>query len=73
MKKSLFLLVAAMTLGLLAGCGDGRKEASQAEIQDANATRAAAIDNDPTLTPEQKEIQKSRLGGMGGGSTQAPR
>lgn len=65
MNRTLPYLAAVLALGLLAGCGDGRKEPSAADVDAANAARVKAIDEDPTLTPEQKEAMKSRLGGVG--------
>ena len=60
------LCLAGLSLGL-AGCsGNPTNEASAAEVQKSNADRKAAIDNDATLTPEQKEAYKAHLGGAAG-------
>jgi len=56
----LCLIVAAFLLG----CGDdSNRVVSPAESQAADVKRQAFIDNNPNLTPEQKAIMKSHMGG----------
>ncbi|HSI72006.1 MAG TPA: hypothetical protein VK934_02420 [Fimbriimonas sp.] len=55
-----------IVFGILAagvGCSSNpTNEPSVQAIEDANASRAAAIDNNPNYTPEQKAIMKQRMG-----------
>jgi|GEM_PF-2394027 len=68
MKRIALFAAAIATFALMAGCGDGRKEASKTEIDEANIARVKAIDDDPSLTAEQKTAMKARLGGVGTGT-----
>jgi uncharacterized protein YceK len=63
-KIGLFLLVGA----LLAGCSSNpTNEPSDKEINDAVAKKMKAIDDDPSMTPEQKaELKKHVAGPVGG-------
>lgn len=66
-------IVAWTALGLVAcgGCGDPRtQEPSQDEIREAVEKRRKAIDDDPNLSPEVKEMLKSRITGGGVGQPQ---
>lgn len=62
MNKILVLILVA-SLGLVAaGCtSNPTNEPSAQEIVDANSKRAAAIDADPSMTPEQKAKMKEML------------
>jgi len=66
--------IALLTLSLfVAGCDSNpTNEPSEAAIKEANVKRAAAIDNDPKLTPEQKAKMKQVLH-LDGNSGPAPR
>jgi hypothetical protein len=56
---------------VLAGCqGDQTNAPSVKAVEDANAKRIEAIDNDPRLTPEQKAAMKAHIGGVTGGAAQ---
>lgn len=58
----LTLLALAFSTALMVGCsGNATNEPSVAAIEDANAKRAAAVDNDPLLTPAQKAEMKSHM------------
>ncbi len=55
------------------GCGeatDSSNAPSPDAIKKANADRAAAIDKDPTISPEGKKSMKEHLGLDKGGPTQ---
>jgi hypothetical protein len=60
------LITASAFAGLIlsiGGCSSNpTNEPSASAIQDANAARAAAIDNNPNYTPEQKAVMKQRMG-----------
>lgn len=76
MRMRLLLPCAALIGGLfLAGCDDNPTNApSEEAVKKSNADRAAAVDNDPSLTPEQKELMKSHMGlGPKGAATPAER
>ena len=63
LKKILLLM---LPLAALAGCDSNPTNApSDAEIKSADVKRAAAIDADASMTPQQKAEMKSRLG-LGG-------
>lgn len=65
--KPLLILLLALSI-LVGGCDNNpTNEPTQAAIDKANADRAAAIDNDPKLTPEQKETMKQMMGLTPGG------
>ncbi len=68
MKRAFPFLTLAL---LLAGCSSNpTNEPSAGAIQDANQKRAAAIDADPNMSPEQKQKMKEMLklnGTQGGG------
>jgi hypothetical protein len=57
-------IAAACLIALSVGCGDGRNAPSASAVEEANNQRRAAIDKDPSLSPEQKESLKSHLGGV---------
>ncbi len=62
MNKS-WILAFALGLGLVAGCDSNpTNEPSKDAIEKANADRTAAIDNDATLSPEQKAKMKEMMG-----------
>ncbi|MEJ5171241.1 MAG: hypothetical protein WHU10_09655 [Fimbriimonadales bacterium] len=62
---------AALGLAFGAGCGDPRtQEPSQDEIREAVEKRRKAIDDDPNLSPEVKEMLKARITGGGVGQPQ---
>lgn len=60
-----FLLVGALAgAAFLGGCGpnaNATNEPAPADIDKANAARAAAIDNDPKMTQAQKDEMKKHL------------
>jgi hypothetical protein len=66
MRQRRRLLISALAAGLLlaiVGCDSNpTNEPSKQAIDEANAARAAAIDNDPKKTPEQKETMKRMMG-----------
>ncbi|MCA1948235.1 MAG: hypothetical protein LDL56_09165 [Armatimonadetes bacterium] len=62
---------AALGLVVCVACGDPRtQEPSQDEIRAAVEKRRKAIDDDPNLSPEVKEMLKSRITGGGVGQPQ---
>ncbi len=68
MKKSHLILVPVFAA--LLGCqGDPTNAPTAQAVEDANKARIEAIENDTTLTREQKDMMKSRLGGVTGGAT----
>jgi hypothetical protein len=58
------LLLALMFVGPLAGCGEKPKYADPEEIKVADDNRIRAIENNPNLTPQQKEFQINRIRGQ---------
>ena len=57
------LITAVCLFAVLIGCsGNPTNEPSASDIQKANIDRAAAIDNDPKLTAEQKAQMKEAMG-----------
>ncbi|MFN3683014.1 MAG: hypothetical protein ACK41F_03660 [Fimbriimonadaceae bacterium] len=72
MKNGAWIVgIVALGLVLGAGCGDPRtQEPSQDEIREAVEKRRKAIDDDPNLSPEVKEMLKSRITGGGVGQPQ---
>ncbi len=57
------LITIACLAAVLIGCsGNPTNEPSAADVKKANDARAAAIDNDPTFTPEQKQKMKEAMG-----------
>jgi hypothetical protein len=67
MKNLRNLWVFALGVLLVACSSNPTNAPSQSEVDESNKTRAAAIDNDPSLTPEQKNLQKQMLGLTPGG------
>ena len=63
--KTVHLLIALCLMAaalLTAGCmGNATNEPSAADVQKYNDRRAAAIDADPSLTPEGREKMKEML------------
>lgn len=56
------LLPLALFSLMAAGCDSNpTNEPSKSEIDEANAARAAAIDNDPSITPEGKKKMKEMM------------
>jgi hypothetical protein len=69
--KYLAMILAVCGLGLMVGCDSNPTNAPTKEaVADANAARAKAIDDNPNLTPQQKQQQKEMMGltGKGPGS-----
>ena len=59
----LTLVGAALAGAILAGCGSDNAAPDPVASKKADETRQALIDNQPGLTPEQKAIMKSHMGG----------
>lgn len=59
--KTLLALFAVASLAGWGCFGNPTNEPTLAEIQEADRAREAAIDNDPTLTPEQRELMKQHM------------
>lgn len=70
LKKAFILLV--IPFATLVGCGDNNptNAPTDAELKNADVKRAAAIDADKSMTPQQREEMKKRLGLSGGASGQ---
>ncbi len=63
-------LISLLCLVAILGCsGNPTNEPSASDIQKANDNRAAAIDNDPKLTPDQKAKMKEMMGLSGNRQT----
>lgn len=60
--RSLLPLVALSVLTGWGCTGNQANEPGQTAIQEAEDARQAAIDNDPNLTPEQREAMKQHMG-----------
>lgn len=57
-------LIAILAAGCLTGCSSNPTNAPTVEeAKAADASRAAAIDNNPNLTPQQKAAIKSHMNG----------
>jgi len=70
MLKNIPLVTGLLVLfaGLLAGCDNNPTNApSKVDVAAADAARAKAVDDNPKLTPEQKEAQKRMMGLLPGG------
>lgn len=66
MKRICALILAALVASIgLVGCGDSNptNEPSQADIDKAVENKFKHVDNDPNLTPEQKEEMKKHMSG----------
>jgi hypothetical protein len=77
MQRSKHLLVSGgigfLMIGVvLAGCGDATNAPSADAVQKANDDRRAAIDNDPKMSPADKEKMKEMMGLSKGGAQAAP-
>lgn len=60
------LITVVCLAAVLVGCsGNPTNEPSAADVKKANDARAAAIDNDASLSPEQKAKMKEMMG-LGG-------
>lgn len=67
------LLPLALFSLMAAGCDSNpTNEPTKADIDKANTDRAAAIDNDPSLTPEGRKIMKEKMG-IGGANASGER
>lgn len=64
MKKCIEGIWAAVCIGLLAGCAEAPKYADPEEIKKADENRIRAIQDNPHLTPAQKEWQINRIKGQ---------
>lgn len=64
MIKALITVIGVISIfAILSGCsGEPTNEPSAADVSKANADRAAAVDNDPKLTPQQKADLKAHMG-----------
>lgn len=60
--KSLLALFAVAAITGWGCMGNPTNEPTVAEIQAADDVRRAAIENDPTLTPEQREVMMRHMG-----------
>jgi hypothetical protein len=56
--------VAGVCVGALASCAEGPKYADPEEVKKADENRIRAIQNNPHLTPAQKEWQINRIKGQ---------
>jgi hypothetical protein len=67
MKNTLLALFAVSVL-VAVGCDSNPTNApTKAAVEDANAARLKAIEENPNLTAEQKEMQKRMMGLTDGG------